>query len=97
MDGAIRYGDLPLLRFVNEGDPVADIPPALTAWKWIYAHMGSEVILGKDAGHESGSGRKTLLSSVTSFWEGLGSHELPAHEMETYIGALIRERDGLPR
>lgn len=93
--GSIRYHDLPLLRFVNEGDPVADVPPALAAWNWVYTHMGSEVVLGKASGHTSGSSRKALASSVTSFWDDLGTHELPAHKMDQYIRALTREQEAV--
>jgi len=90
LEGAKKGGYLPLLRFVNRGDPVADMPPLVTIHdrKWVYSHFGSEVILWTGNRYAFLEKHQVLDKALVSFWANLGEHSVKEHQMASYVAAL---------
>ncbi len=96
VDGARRYGDLPILRFVNRNDPVAEVPPLLSLRDvdWRYSHVGPEVILWTGNRYIYVERHQALFTAVLSFWGNLGNHEVAEHTMEAYLASLRNKVHG---
>ncbi|MEE8142929.1 MAG: lipase family protein [Planctomycetota bacterium] len=90
LDGARRYQNLPILRFVNHTDPVVDLPPLLSLRdrRWRYTHFGPEVILWTEKRFIYVEEHQVLSSAVLSFWANLGQHDLAEHKIRAYLGNL---------
>ena len=96
VEGARKYAQLPILRFVNRADPVADVPPlmSLRDANWRYTHFGPEVILWTGNRYIFVEDHQALSTGVLSFWSNLGGHEVKEHEMASYLSNLRRMLDG---
>jgi triacylglycerol lipase len=98
-DGVRKYRTLPLLRFVNDGDPVPLLPPLelFTALdEGPYQHFGSEVGLEDGPNYRVYPEHQAERQSVLSFWNNLKNlsiQDVPEHFMSTY---LTRIRQKLP-
>ena len=94
--GARKYSHLPILRFVNRADPVADVPPlmSLSDAQWRYTHFGPEVLLWTGNRYIFVEDHQALSTGVLSFWSNLGGHEVKEHEMASYLSSLKRKLDG---
>jgi triacylglycerol lipase len=87
-DGVKRYSYLPLLRVVEDEDPVALIPP-LTLWTAInygpYRHFGCALILAEDDSYEYLDEPQAESIWRSSFWLKLGREKTEEHHMMDYI------------
>lgn len=92
-EGMDVLSHLPLLRVINNEDPVPLVPPLtlLSAIHGRYRHFGPEVILlppPKDfiflQQHDA------ERTSVTSFWEHLGQEEPKDHHIKNYLKSIHR-------
>ena len=95
-EGARKNLDLPITRFVNDDDPVVDLPPALVtkSGKWRYTHIGEAVILRGDRGYIFLEPLQGLAHGVRSFFDQLGDSEVPDHKMDEYFEHLVRRVSG---
>lgn len=93
--GARKMQDLPIIRFVNGTDPVADVPPLLsvTDTNWLYTHFGPEVMLWTGNRYIYLEKHQALGTAVVSFWSNLGDHVVTEHQMAQYLGALERQQE----
>jgi len=90
-DGARKYRSLPLLRFVNDKDPVPLLPPlevSVVLDEGPYQHFGPEVVLEDGANYHYYSDHQAQRLSVLSFWtnlKNLSIQDVPEHAMSTYV------------
>ena len=98
-DGSRKYRSLPLLRIVNDQDPVPLLPP-LDLFSLLdegpYQHFGPEVVLKDGAGYLYFADHQAQRRSVTSFWDTLGNQDLPDHAIAQYVQNL-QVKAGAPR
>ena len=98
-DGVRKYRTLPLLRFVNDKDPVPLLPPFevfAVLDEGPYQHFGPEVVLEDGPNYRYYSDHQAQRVSVLSFWNNLKNlsiQDVPEHFMSTY---LTRIRQKLP-
>lgn len=98
-EGVNKYRALPLLRFVNDKDPVPLLPPFeifAILDEGPYQHLGPEVVLEEGATYRFYSDHQAEPLSVLSFWNNLKNlsvQDVPEHFMSTY---LTRIRQKLP-
>jgi hypothetical protein len=98
-DGVRKYRTLPLLRYVNDKDPVPLLPPfELFAIldEGPYQHFGPEVVLESGSNYRFYAEHKAETLSVLSFWDNLKNliiQDVPEHSISTY---LTRIRQKLP-
>lgn len=99
-DGARKYRALPLLRFVNDKDPVPWLPP-LEVFAVLdegpFQHFGPEVVLEDGPNYRYFPDHQVQRLSVLSFWNNLKNlsiQDVPEHFMSTY---LARIQQKLPR
>ena len=98
-DGVRKYRTLPLLRFVNDKDPVPLLPPFelfAVLDEGPYQHIGPEVVLEDGSNYRFYSEHQAERLSVFSFWNNLKNisiQDVPEHFMSTY---LTRIRQKLP-
>jgi hypothetical protein len=98
-DGARKYRTLPLLRFVNDKDPVPLLPPFelfAVLDEGPYQHFGPEVVLGDGSNYRFYTEHQAERLSVFSFWNNLKNlsiQDVPEHFISTY---LTRIRQNLP-
>lgn len=89
--GVAKYRSLPLLRFVNDKDPVPLLPP-LDIFSLLdegpYKHIGPEVVLKDGPNYAYFAESQAERFSVTSFWNTLGSQQAPDHSIANYIQSL---------
>ena len=89
--GVDKYRGLPLLRFVNDKDPVPLLPP-LDVFSILdegpYKHLGPEVVLKDGTAYAYFAEAQAERFSVTSFWNTLGNQQAPDHPIATYIQSL---------
>ncbi len=96
-DGARKYRTLPLLRFVNEKDPVPLLPPFelfAVLDEGPYQHFGPEVVLEEGPNYRYYAEHPAETNSVLSFWNNLKNisiHDIPEHAMSTYV-TRIRQK-----
>ena len=89
--GVDKYRGLPLLRFVNDKDPVPLLPPFdLTTIldEGPYKHFGPEVVLKDGTDYAYFDGAPAERFSVISFWNSLGNQQAPDHSIANYIQSL---------
>lgn len=89
--GVEKYRGLPLLRFVNDKDPVPLLPPFdLTTIldEGPYRHFGPEVVLKDGTNYAYFSDVQAERFSVLSFWNNLGRQEIPDHSIANYVQSL---------
>lgn len=89
--GVEKYRGLPLLRFVNDKDPVPLLPPFdLTTIldEGPYKHFGPEVVLKDGTNYAYFDEAQTERFSVTSFWSTLGNQQVPDHSIAKYLQSL---------
>lgn len=98
-DGARKYRTLPLLRFVNDKDPVPLLPPFevfAVLDEGPFQHFGPEIVLEDGPNYRYFSDHQAQRLSVLSFWNNLKNvslQDVPEHFMSTY---LTRIRQKLP-
>lgn len=69
-DGVLKYRTLPLLRYVNDGDPVPLLPPFelfTTLDEGPYQHFGPEVVLENGPDYRVNTEHQVERQSVLSF------------------------------
>ena len=85
--GAIKYKQLPLLRVIEDEDPVPLIPP-LTLWTAVnhgmYRHFGKALILAEDDSYEYLDEPQAESIWRSSFWLKLGREDTKEHRMLDY-------------
>ena len=89
--GVEKYRTLPLLRFVNDKDPVPLLPPLdLTTIldEGPYKHFAPEVILKEGTNYAYFTEAQAERFSVTSFWSTLGNQQVPDHSIANYLQSL---------
>jgi hypothetical protein len=89
--GVAKYRSLPLLRFVNDKDPVPLLPP-LEIFALLdegpFKHIGPEVVLKDGPNYVYFAESQAERFSVISFWNTLGNQEAPDHSIANYIQSL---------
>ncbi|MFT5675430.1 MAG: triacylglycerol lipase [Paraglaciecola sp.] len=85
--GVERYRDLPLLRFINNEDPVPLVPPLtlLSAFYGGYRHFGPEVLMEKSNNYKFYPEHQAERFAVTSFWTHIGREDASDHHVESYV------------
>ncbi len=89
--GVDKYRGLPLLRFVNDKDPVPLLPPldiSTILDEGPYKHVGPEVVLKDGTNYAYFSDVQAERFSVISFWNNLGRQEVPDHSIASYLQSL---------
>lgn len=89
--GVEKYRGLPLLRFVNDKDPVPLLPPldiSTILDEGPYKHVGPEVVLKDGTNYAYFSDVQAERFSVISFWNSLGNQQVPDHSIAKYIQSL---------
>ena len=90
-DGARKYRTLPLLRFVNDKDPVPLLPPFelfAVLDEGPYQHFGPEVVLEDGSNYRFYTEHQAERLSVFSFWNNLNNfsiQDVPEHFISTYL------------
>ena len=98
-DGVLKYRTLPLLRCVNDKNPVSLLPPFevfAILDEGPYQHFGPEVVLEDGPNYRFYIEHQAERQSVISFWNNLKNlsiQDVPEHFMSTY---LTRIRQKLP-
>ena len=102
-EGVRKYGTLPLLRFVNDKDPVPSLPP-LEVFAVLdegpYQHLGPEVVVEEGSSYRYYPAHQAELLSVLSFWNNLKNisiQDLPEHFMSTYLRRIEQKVSPTPR
>jgi predicted lipase len=89
--GVAKYRSLPLLRFVNDNDPVPLLPPldiSSILDEGPYQHFGPEVVLKDGTNYAYFAEPQAERFSVISFWNTLGNQQPPDHPVANYIQSL---------
>lgn len=89
--GVAKYRSLPLLRFVNDKDPVPLMPPfdiSTILDEGPYQHFGPEVVLKDGPNYAYFPEPQAERFSVISFWNTLGNQQPPDHPVANYIQSL---------
>lgn len=89
--GVEKYRGLPLLRFVNDKDPVPLLPPfdiTTILDEGPYKHFGPEVVLKDGTNYAYFGEAQAERFSVISFWNSLGNQQVPDHSIASYIQSL---------
>jgi triacylglycerol lipase len=92
-DGASKYRDLPLVRVVNENDPVPLLPPSsLDEPGRSYRHLGGEYVLLDGPYFAYLAGEYANDGAALAFWNNLRqqklSEELHEHRILSYLARL---------
>jgi triacylglycerol lipase len=102
-EGTRKFRALPLLRFVNDKDPVPSLPP-LEVFAVLdegpYQHLGAEVVLEEGSNYRYYPEHQAELLSVLSFWNNLKNlsiQDLPEHFMSTYVRRIGQKVSATPR
>src|SRR5574341_809672 len=95
--GVAKYRSLPLLRFVNDKDPIPLLPP-LDVFSILdegpYQHLGPEVVLKDGPNYVYFAEHQAERFSVISFWNTLGNQQPPDHPIANYIQSLQAKATG---
>ncbi len=85
--GANAYAFLPLLRVVDENDPVPELPPTtlLDSLHGSYEHLGQEVILLTQQYYVHMNQHRVMQTEADSFWKNLGHQRISQHFIANYI------------
>jgi len=91
--GVERYRELPLLRIVNNEDPVPLVPPLtlISAIHGAYRHFGPEVLLEKDSTYKYFPEHQAERFDVTSFWTHLGREDVEDHHVARYVANVQQQ------
>ena len=101
-DGVRKYRTLPLLRFVNDKDPVPLLPPFevfAVLDEGPYQHVGPEVVLEDGPNYRYFSAQQTPGLSVLSFWNNLKNlsiQDVPEHFMSAYLTRIQQKLPAAP-
>lgn len=101
-DGARKYRALPLLRFVNDKDPVPLLPPFelfAVLDEGPFQHFGPEVVLEDGPKYRYYSDHQGQRMSVLSFWNNLKNlslQDVPEHFMSTYLARIRQKLPAVP-
>ncbi|HEU4684333.1 MAG TPA: lipase family protein [Nitrospira sp.] len=93
-EGALKYRALPLLRFVNDKDPIPLLPPFelfAVLDEGPYRHIGPEVVLLDGPNYRYYPEHQAETQSVLSFWDklkNLSIQDVPEHFMSTYLARI---------
>jgi triacylglycerol lipase len=101
-EGTRKFRTLPLLRFVNDKDPVPSLPP-LEVFAVLdegpYQHLGAEVVLEEGSNYRYYPEHQAQALSVLSFWNNLKNlsiQDLPEHFMSTYLRRIGQKISATP-
>lgn len=86
-EGVIKYDSLPLIRVVNETDPVPLAPPS-TLLSGLYQHMSPELVLLRGEFYSFLTRFLAERESVNNLSENIGDMDVPDHYMDNYITSL---------
>ena len=89
--GVRKYQELPLLRVINDKDPVPLLPPLelfAILDEGSFRHLGPEVVLEDGAAFRYYNGHDAERMSVMSFWQHMSDHDVPDHYMKNYLDRL---------
>ncbi len=101
-DGARKYRQLPLLRFVNDKDPVPLLPPFelfAVLDEGPFQHVGPEVVLEDGPTYRYYSDPQGQRMSVLSFWNNLkhlSLQDVPEHFISTYRTRIRQKLPAVP-
>ncbi len=101
-EGVKKYRTLPLLRFVNDRDPVPLLPPFelfAVLDEGPFQHFGPEVVLEEGPDYRYFSDHQAQRLSVLSFWNNLRDFSLldvPEHYMSTYLRRIQQKVPATP-
>ena len=101
-DGARKYSTLPLLRFVNDKDPMPLLPPFelfAVLDEGPYQHFGPEVVLEDGSNYRLYTEHQAERLSVFSFWNNLKNlsiQDVPEHFISTYLTRIRQKLPGAP-
>ena len=101
-DETRKYSTLPLLRFVNDKDPVPLLPPFelfAVLDDGPYQHFGPEAVLGDGSNYRFDTEHQAERLSVFSFWNNLKNlsiQDVPEHFISTYITRIRQKLPGAP-
>jgi triacylglycerol lipase len=101
-DGVRKYRTLPLLRFVNDKDPVPLLPPFelfAVLDEGPYVHFGPEVVLEDGPNYRFYTEHQAERQSVLSFWNNLKNlsiQDVPEHFISTYLTRIQQKLPAAP-
>jgi hypothetical protein len=101
-DGVRKYRTLPLLRFVNDNDPVPLLPPFelfTVLDEGPYQHFGPEVVLEDGSTYRFYTEHQAERLSVFSFWNNLKNlsiQDVPEHFISTYLTRIQQKLPAAP-
>jgi hypothetical protein len=101
-DGVRKYRTLPLLRFINDKDPVPLLPPFevfAVLDEGPYQHFGPEVVLQDGPSYQYYSDHQAQRLSVLSFWNNLKNlsiQDVPEHAISTYLTRIRQKLPAVP-
>src|SRR4029077_10502340 len=101
-DGVRKYRTLPLLRFVNDKDPVPLLPPIelfAVLDEGPYQHFGPEVVLEDGSNYRFDTEYQVERLSVFSFWNNLKNlsiQDVPEHFISTYLTRIQQKLPAAP-
>jgi hypothetical protein len=101
-DGVSKYRTLPLLRFINDKDPVPLLPPFevfAVLDEGPFQHIGPEVVLGEGTTYRFYAEHQAETASVLSFWNNLKNfsiQDVPDHFMSAYLTRIQQKLPAAP-
>ena len=101
-EGVRKYRTLPLLRFVNDKDPVPLLPPLelfAVLDEGPYQHFSPEVVLEDGTSYRFYTEHQAERQSVLSFWNNLKNlsiQDVPDHSISTYLTRIRQKPPGTP-
>jgi triacylglycerol lipase len=101
-DGARKYRTLPLLRYINDKDPVPLLPPFevfAVLDEGPFQHFGPEVVLQDGPNYQYYSDHQAQRLSVLSFWNNikhLSVQDVPEHAISAYVTRIRQKLPAVP-
>jgi hypothetical protein len=101
-DGVRKYRTLPLLRYINDKDPVPSLPPFevfAVLDEGPFQHFGPEVVLDDGPNYHYFSDHQAQRLSVLSFWNNLKNlsiQDVPEHAITTYLTRIRQKLPAVP-
>src|SRR6478672_6180465 len=101
-DGVRKYRSLPLVRFINDNDPVPLLPPFelfAVLDEGPYQHFGPEVVLEDGPKYRYYAEHQAAVTSVFSFWDNLKNlslQDVPEHLMAIYLTRVQQKMSAAP-
>ena len=92
-DGRHKYKNLPLIRIINKGDPVPNLPAGTPGGssKGEFRHFGDAVILHSGKDYVYLEGHDASRRAVSAISNQLLSIDLDAHKMENYMKSINKK------